>query len=197
MDQNDASGWSPELGVLRVAAPCKADWNAMQGNEQVRYCSDCKLNVYNLAGMSPEAARAVVRASEGGALCMRFYQRPDGTLTVAQCPPGLSARARRRWAMVTASGTAALALVLLGVELRRPSDEAPVSPLRPVAPSALAVESKPPRQSDDGWIEERRKLLGGGPAPSERKRVFTTGVIRGTPSQEPVAPTSAPNGKGS
>ena len=38
---------------LRVASPCSADWDRMQGNERVRYCPQCKLNVYNFAAMVP------------------------------------------------------------------------------------------------------------------------------------------------
>lgn len=33
------------LESIRIAAPCKADWNAMTGDERVRFCGQCKLNV--------------------------------------------------------------------------------------------------------------------------------------------------------
>jgi hypothetical protein len=207
MSDSNTSSWSPEVGVLKVAAPCKADWNAMQGNAQVRFCALCKLNVYNLGGMTADAARAVVKASEGGALCLRFFQRPDGTVTVAQCPPGLSAQTRKRWALVAASGTAALALSLMGIELTRPSAEVEVSPLQPIAaaaaaPAALAPAAAPaptPAASDQAWMEERRRHIGNAGREVTGKRMSTIQVIRGTgPTTDEAGPaaTPAPKTKG-
>src|SRR6516162_8887116 len=37
---------------LRVASPCPADWNAMQGDDRVRFCGQCEKNVYNLSAMT-------------------------------------------------------------------------------------------------------------------------------------------------
>ena len=40
------------LDNIKIASPCSADWDAMIGNERSRHCGDCKLNVYNLSGMT-------------------------------------------------------------------------------------------------------------------------------------------------
>ena len=40
------------LNNLKVASPCSQDWEAMLGNERKRFCGECKLNVYNLSGMT-------------------------------------------------------------------------------------------------------------------------------------------------
>lgn len=81
---------SIRLENISVSAPCKADWNKMLGNDQVRFCQECKLNVYNLSGMSREQAEDVVRAKEGN-LCVRFYRRADGTVLTQNCPVGIKA----------------------------------------------------------------------------------------------------------
>lgn len=76
------------LESIRIAAPCKADWNAMTGDERVRFCGQCKLNVYNLSEMTRQEATDLVVAKEGK-LCVRFYQRADGTVITQNCPVGL------------------------------------------------------------------------------------------------------------
>jgi len=44
------------LGRLRIAVPCQAGWEEMAGDERVRHCSLCSLNVYNFAEMTRVAA---------------------------------------------------------------------------------------------------------------------------------------------
>lgn len=82
------------LKVLKVTEPCPADWNAMIGNDRVRYCGQCNLNVYNLSGMTSREADDLVTSTEGR-LCVRFYQRADGTVLTQDCPVGLAAFKRR------------------------------------------------------------------------------------------------------
>jgi len=72
----------------------------MEGDERVRFCSQCKLNVFNLSSMSRREAEALVRSKEGR-LCIRFYRRSDGTILTDNCPVGLRA-ARRRVALLLA-----------------------------------------------------------------------------------------------
>lgn len=82
------------LNHVRVAAPCKADWNQMIGSEQVRFCGQCNLNVYNLSGMSRVEAESLIARTEGR-LCVRFYRRRDGSIITQDCPVGLRAIQRR------------------------------------------------------------------------------------------------------
>lgn len=87
------------LSQIRIAAPCSADWNAMQGDDQVRHCRQCNKHVYNLVGMSNEEATALLIEHEGQA-CIRGYQRTDGTLMTQNCPVGLRRlRQRMAWGM--------------------------------------------------------------------------------------------------
>lgn len=95
----------PVLDNVRVASPCRADWNAMVGDARVRACGSCNKHVYNLSGMTRAEAEALIVAREGQ-LCVRYYQRADGTILLADC----TIRAKRRWitaaAIVAAAGTA-------------------------------------------------------------------------------------------
>jgi hypothetical protein len=93
---------------LRVASPCPADWNAMQGDDRVRFCGQCEKNVYNISAMTHAEAEDLIREKEGK-LCVRFYQRTDGTVLTADCPVGR--RRRRKRHIVMLAGTAGLALV--------------------------------------------------------------------------------------
>ncbi len=82
------------LDHVKVASPCPADWDAMIGNERVRFCGQCQLNVYNLSGMSKREAEALVTNTEGR-LCVRYFSRADGTILTKNCPVGLRALKRR------------------------------------------------------------------------------------------------------
>jgi hypothetical protein len=97
---------SDAITNLRVAAPCPAAWDKMQGDAQVRFCSLCSKNVYNISALSRAEAENLIRSSKEGRLCVRFYQRSDGTVLTDNCPVGLrSIRRRLKW---MASGVAAL-----------------------------------------------------------------------------------------
>ncbi|WP_303674336.1 hypothetical protein [Vampirovibrio chlorellavorus] len=88
----------PELWLetLSVAAHCSADWEKMTGDHQKRFCQQCQLNVYNLSGMTRDAAEALIADSEGQ-LCIRFFRRADGTLLTRDCPVGLKTLHRKRF----------------------------------------------------------------------------------------------------
>jgi hypothetical protein len=103
------SKFETPLKNLKIASPCAADWNAMEGDERKRFCGACKLNVYNLSGMSSYDAENLLRNSEGR-LCVRYFQRPDGTVLTKDCPVGW-ARIKRR--MTVAAG--AVCTVLLTI----------------------------------------------------------------------------------
>lgn len=78
----------PVLGEVKVASPCHADWNLMTGDDQSRFCGKCSKNVYNLSAMTTEQAEKLIREKEGD-LCVRYYQRADGTVMTADCPVGV------------------------------------------------------------------------------------------------------------
>jgi cytochrome c-type biogenesis protein CcmE len=94
------------LRVLRsppIALPCDVPWDKMQGDERVRFCGQCSKNVYNLSAMTRnEAAELIDREV---APCVRYFQRPDGTVLTTDCPVGVRRRRRRR---ISSSAAAAL-----------------------------------------------------------------------------------------
>lgn len=61
----------------------------MIGDDRVRHCSQCNLNVYNLSAMSGREAEELVSKREGR-MCVRFYRRKDGTVLTRNCPVGLT-----------------------------------------------------------------------------------------------------------
>lgn len=134
--------FSSPLDQVRVAAPCPADWGAMAGDERVRFCDRCSLNVYNLSGMSRREAEALVAGAEGR-LCVRFYRRADGTVLTRNCPVGLRAL-RRRAARVAGSALSAALGFFAGVGLNSGVDRA-LSPSIMDA-SAVPAPAMPPPQ---------------------------------------------------
>jgi hypothetical protein len=82
--------YNPPLEKLKVAAPCKAEWRWMYGNDRVRFCNQCQLYVYNLSALTREQAEDLILSTEGK-LCVRFYRRQDGTILTRNCPQGLQA----------------------------------------------------------------------------------------------------------
>jgi hypothetical protein len=94
---------------IRIASPCSADWNRMAGDDRVRYCPQCKLNVYNFSKLSTAEIGLIVAAREGR-LCARFYQRSDGTMLTQNCPVGIRGALLRSWRVASATLTAILTL---------------------------------------------------------------------------------------
>jgi len=102
------------LGEIRVAKPCPADWSQMTGDDRSRFCSTCQKNVYNLSAMTAAEAAALIREKEGK-MCVRYYQRADGTMLTQDCPVGVTRFRRRVTRSVAASvvGFAAFALATM------------------------------------------------------------------------------------
>jgi hypothetical protein len=162
------------LEGLRIASPCKADWDEMAGDERVRFCGQCQKNVYNLSGMARDEAEALVQGAEGK-LCVRMYRRDDGTVLTSDCPDGVRRKRRRRLAIVAGSGALAsvsafgyLSLSAKMGEMMPPAHatmgEVPVTtvgaaelpaPVEPVAATGDGGQNQP-----DAGRGEPRMLLG-------------------------------------
>jgi len=95
------------LDRLYVASPCSADWDAMPGNDQIRFCNQCQLSVYNLSAMTRKQAEELIAKTEGR-LCTKLYRRADGTIITSDCPVGLRAVKRR----VSRAASATLSAIL-------------------------------------------------------------------------------------
>lgn len=62
---------------LTVNSPCTAEWDSMNGNAQVRFCTHCEKSVHNLSAMTRKDALRFVRANAAG-VCVRYYSDPRG-----------------------------------------------------------------------------------------------------------------------
>ncbi|MEP7342110.1 MAG: carboxypeptidase-like regulatory domain-containing protein [Acidobacteriota bacterium] len=105
------------LEQIRVAKPCTANWEEMTGNDSVRFCSQCQLNVYNLSALTKTEAEKLINQAEGR-LCAKFYQRTDGTVLTQDCPVGLLA-VRKRVSKIAATTFSTLLGLLTGNSLDR------------------------------------------------------------------------------
>src|SRR5204863_422929 len=95
---------------LRIASPCSADWNLMKGDDRVRHCPECQLNVYNFSAMTKSEVDDLVRNRQGR-LCARIYQRRDGKVLTQDCPVGFRARIKKISRIAGAALTAAMSLM--------------------------------------------------------------------------------------
>jgi hypothetical protein len=98
---------------IRIASPCHARWDEMRGDHQSRFCNQCQKNVYNLSTLTTAEAAALIKSKEGN-LCVRFYQRPDGTVLTEDCPVGL-ARAWQRTRNLVLAGVGLILFVIINV----------------------------------------------------------------------------------
>lgn len=92
------------INDVRVASPCTASWETMTGNDRVRFCHACHLNVYSLSAMGRVGALRLI-ASQEGRFCVRFFRRSDGTVLTADCLVGVAAMKRRAADLLVAVAT--------------------------------------------------------------------------------------------
>lgn len=109
------------LENIRVAAPCPASWERMSGDDRVRHCAECNLNVYNLSDLTRREAESLI-ASHEGRLCVRYYRRADGTILTRNCPPGLQAMVHR---VSRIAGAALSAVMSLGYAFAQTGQQTP------------------------------------------------------------------------
>ncbi|HKE04678.1 MAG TPA: carboxypeptidase-like regulatory domain-containing protein [Blastocatellia bacterium] len=95
------------LDRLYIASPCSADWDEMSGDDKVRFCNRCNINVYNISALSRIQVEELIVKSEGR-FCAKLYRRMDGTIITRDCPVGLRAVRRR----VSHAASAALGALL-------------------------------------------------------------------------------------
>ena len=148
---------APVLEGLRIASPCTASWEGMAGDDRVRHCGACRLNVYDLSSMTRREAEDLVRRTEGR-LCVRFHRRADGTVLTRDCPVGLRAVRRRLALLGSALAASFLAMFAAGCGRAAPggggetptmgTPETPPTMGKPSLPAPLMGEGQ-------GGVEQR------------------------------------------
>ncbi len=66
----------------------------MSGDDRVRYCSLCSLNVYDFSEMTRAEVHELLLRTEGR-VCAKLYRRADGTMITRDCPTGLRSLQQR------------------------------------------------------------------------------------------------------
>ncbi len=173
---NGARRSLPMLDQVRVASPCNASWDEMLGDERVRFCMSCEKNVYNLSAMAREDAERLLQERIGKDLCVRFYQRADGTILTEDCPVGVKKKRRKKVALAIA-GAGAMAFAAASTLTR--------GGVPCVTTGAIAVQGELPAYEPD---EPSMGVATNDPAPSSPSG-WQTGDVGG-PSDPPPAPTS-------
>lgn len=154
------------LDNVRIASPCEASWSAMHGDDRVRFCDLCKLNVFNISALSRHDAEQLIIEKQGK-LCVRYFQRTDGTILTQDCPRGI-ARLRHAFRRLLFRGAAAClslfaALTALAV--------------MPRGSKQLSLRAYDPFQSVAEWTRWLEDRLGFAPAQQPGQGRFLAGDI--------------------
>ncbi|MCC6539405.1 MAG: carboxypeptidase regulatory-like domain-containing protein [Bryobacterales bacterium] len=101
-------------GELRVLSPCSRDRASLDGEGAVRWCPECRKNVYDLARMR---RRDIDRLTAQGECCGIIERDADGAMRTADPPPlrrrvlewmvGVAAGVRWAWAADGETGSVA------------------------------------------------------------------------------------------
>ena len=114
---------------LRIATPCPISWEQMTGDNRVRFCDHCHLNVYNITELSRSETETLIASTEGR-LCARLFRRADGTILTKDCPVGLRAlriRVSKRAAAVFAA-IASISAVAFGQQSSTKNEKTACAP---------------------------------------------------------------------
>lgn len=98
-----------DINKLRVASPCSVPWETMTGDERIRHCHSCKMNIYNISEMTKTEVENLIGKREDR-ICIRLYKRADGTVLTKDCPVGFRAYQKRVARFAGAALTAILGL---------------------------------------------------------------------------------------
>jgi hypothetical protein len=121
---------------LRVASPCTADWERMAGDDRVRHCAECNLDVYNFSALTSSEIAQLLTTSKGQRLCGRLYRRADGTLLTRDCPVGLRVRVKRVSRRIAVALSAVMSTSFVAAQ--NPKQNTP--PLVQIAPASVPAE---------------------------------------------------------
>lgn len=108
------------IDAIEVREPCLEEWDAMEGDDRLRFCSHCAKNINNLSEMTRREAVRLVQQS-GGKLCVRYIRDPKTNRPMFS--PGLVRLARRTG---VAAGVLGVSLAIAGGTFAQEDNAAPV-----------------------------------------------------------------------
>ncbi|HEV8488142.1 MAG TPA: carboxypeptidase-like regulatory domain-containing protein [Blastocatellia bacterium] len=97
------------LDSLQISVPCSIDWDQMVGSDRIRYCSECRRDVYNISRMTRNEAQALI-SSANGRLCVRLVREANGSTLTAEPYTGVHLGGRRVSPIATAVVTAIMGI---------------------------------------------------------------------------------------
>jgi hypothetical protein len=98
----------PLLDQVTIKTPCRESWDAMTGDDRVRFCARCSKDVYDLSAMTADEAETFLAMHlDDEDACVRLYRRPDGRVLTSECVQGTRNRHARKVAVGTAAGLCA------------------------------------------------------------------------------------------
>lgn len=162
----------PMLEQIRIASPCTMSWQDMVGDERVRYCGGCEKNVFNLSAMLAHEAEALL-AERAGELCVRFYQRADGTVMTSDCAVGVKKKQRKKLALAVAGAGAMAAAAFAYAREQLVPETVPcttselVPDTRPLTvPPVMGEPARiPPPPEVNETVDDSGRVQQGGPHP--------------------------------
>jgi len=110
---------------IQVASPCTASWHAMTGNDRVRHCDRCNLDVYNFSEMTEKEVKRLL-SQDSDRICGRIYRRADGTMLTRDCPVGFRTKVRRISRIAGAALSAAAGLGAAAAQDPAPTQPTPL-----------------------------------------------------------------------
>lgn len=126
----------PTLERLRVSSPCNADWDAMTGNSEVRFCEHCSKHVHDLSAMTRREAEQLV-AESNGRLCIRYRSSSNNRVITKDTPPMLHAIRRtstRASRLAAGAFTAALSVTTVAASA--------IAQTLPISASVVAIDER-------------------------------------------------------
>ena len=76
----------------KIASPCHASWDQMEGDERKRFCFQCRKHVYDFSKMTTVEVEELLKSES---VCGRIWKRADGHVITADCPVGIKKRRER------------------------------------------------------------------------------------------------------
>lgn len=98
-----------------IAMPCSMDWDSMKGTDEVRLCSGCDKNVYNISAMSKNRAEEILSAPQ--LPCLRIARNTEGRIIYDECPRWLKPL-RNSWRKTLGIAVSLLAFFSVGSETK-------------------------------------------------------------------------------
>ena len=70
---------------VKIASPCHASWDQLEGGDRKRFCFQCRNHVYDFSKVTTIEVEELLKRES---VCGRIWKRADGHVITADCPVG-------------------------------------------------------------------------------------------------------------